>query len=235
VSRSPLSLLHRTITTYQLLADHDAVVVGVSGGIDSLCLLSLLNEYNHKHGKGWDILAAHVAPDFPNWRTRPLERMFRRLGVRYEILPLAIADTSARDPRGLCYLCARARRLKLFDLARRTGISRLALAHHVEDVNETFLMGLLYNATASAFVPRQQLFSGKLDIIRPLYRFDKPLIRRYAASHGLKPIRNRCPGADSGKRLVVRRFLNRLAREQPRIHANIFSGIRNVKRDYLPT
>jgi tRNA 2-thiocytidine biosynthesis protein TtcA len=213
-----------------MLSDKDRVLVGVSGGADSLCLLSLLCEYSRKHGKDWDIRAVHVAPDFPGWRITPLERLFRRLGVNHEILPITVPAQS----RNTCYLCARLRRARLFGYAREAGFSRLALAHHIEDVNETFLMTLLYNASASAFLPSQPLFGGKLEVIRPLYRFDKATIRRYNTSHGLKVIRNRCPQAETGKRLVVRRFLDRLARLEPRIHANIFAGIRNVKRDYLP-
>jgi tRNA 2-thiocytidine biosynthesis protein TtcA len=228
------NLLHRTITTHRLLDDDDKVLVAVSGGADSLCLLSLLLEYNRKHRKNWDILAVHVDPGYPGWRTPPLERIFQRLNVNYRIVRGDAATQMQKYHENLCYVCARERRRLLFETARTLGIRKVALAHHLEDVNETYLLNLLFTASAATFVPRQGFFGGKLEVVRPLYRFDKETIRKALAAAGLRTVRNRCPVEKTGQRLVIRRFLDRLYRRYPRIKTNIFAGISNLKPDYLP-
>jgi tRNA 2-thiocytidine biosynthesis protein TtcA len=133
-----------------------------------------------------------------------------------------------------CYVCSRERRKQLFELARSRGIRKIALAHHLEDVNETYLLNLLYSASARTFVPGQEFFGGKVEFIRPLYEFDKPAITKYLRSRGLKVIRTPCPYAVHGRREEVRRFLNRLYQRYPRIRQNLFTGIRNIKAEYLP-
>jgi tRNA 2-thiocytidine biosynthesis protein TtcA len=234
VSKRTLTLLHRTITTYRLIEENDKVIVGVSGGADSLCLLSLLLEYARKRKRNWDLLALHIAPDFPNWNAARIERIFQRLGVNYLISPIAVSEQLAHGRDNLCYVCARERRKRMFDIARGRGIRKIALAHHLEDVNETYFLNLIYTSSAATFVPKQLLFNRDIEIIRPLYRFDKDTIRRHTAQAGLRPVNNRCPGAVTSNRMMLRRFLERLYRTNPRVRTNIFSGIHNVKPDYLP-
>jgi len=104
----------------------------------------------------------------------------------------------------------------------------------MDDVNETFLLNLLFTASGAAIVPHQEFFRGKLVLVRPLYYVDKPLIRRYIAARGVRPVRNRCPAERSSTRMQVRRILERLYRAHPRTRTNLFRGIHNLKPEYLP-
>ena len=81
-----------------------------------------------------------------------------------------------RTGQGSCYACARERRKALFAFCGSYGIRKLALAHSLDDVNETFLMNLLYTSSARTILPAQPLFDGKLVILRPLYYVDKEFI-----------------------------------------------------------
>lgn len=234
MTKRVLRLLRRTITSYDLLNPGDAVLVGISGGADSLCLLSLLVEYNRSLKQDWRIFAVHIDPGFAEWKTASVERRLKRLGADYEIARINPRDLAKAGPGSICYQCARARRKRLFDLCRDKGISRLALAHHLEDVNETYLLNLFFTASARAIVPRQELFQGRLSIIRPLYAFTEGMIQAHLRSIGLFAVRNRCPGQKGSQRNTVRRFLERLYRKDSRIRNNIFVGIGNIKADYLP-
>lgn len=227
-------LLHSTIQKYRLLEANEKVLVAVSGGADSFCLLRILQEYNQKRRQGWQLFAVHVDPGFPGWQTRRIERALQRLGVDYEVARTDVPERQTHYAENICYVCSRERRKRLFEIARQRGIRKIALAHHLEDVNETYLLNLIFNSSAATFVPRQPFFGGALELIRPLYRFDRQMIERYLASQHLRAVRNRCPGERPGRREQIRRFLNRLYRQYPRIRTNIFFGISNIKAQYLP-
>jgi len=234
MAKQTLRLLHSTIKRYHLLEPGEKVIVAVSGGADSLCLLGMLVDYSRRQHQNYRLLAVHVDPGFPNWPTVRIERVLRRMAVEHEIIRARVPSQIRRYDENPCYVCSRERRKQLFELARRRGIRKVALAHHLEDVNETYLLNLLYSASARTFVPKQEFFNGELQFIRPLYEFDKPMITSYLRSHGLRAIRTPCPYAVKGRREEIRRFLSRLYRRYPRIRNNLFSGIRNLKRDYLP-
>jgi tRNA 2-thiocytidine biosynthesis protein TtcA len=222
-----------TVDHHRMLADGDAVIVGVSGGADSLCLLHLLHGHDQRHHCGWHVHAVHVDPGFPGWNSRRVVAACARIGVVCEVLPADI--TRLREAgRDSCYLCARERRKALFRHAATLDCRKIALAHSMDDVNETFLMNLLFTSAASTFVPRQPLFGGKVEIIRPLYRLDKELVRRCLKDAGLRPVRNRCPRVRAGARAVVRRFCERLYHQDPRIRTNLFWGLHNLRPKYLP-
>jgi len=209
-------------------------VVGVSGGPDSLCLLHSLHWLNRRHRSNWQILPVHVDPGFEGWSSARVSRGCARIGL--ECLVRTANVRSRIEPTGEnpCYVCARERRKTLFETCGELGATSLALGHHMEDVSETLLMNLLMTASGSTFVPRQDLFGGKLAIIRPLYYVEKPRIVSYLKCFGIRTVRNRCPYMKSGTRLRVRRFLEALYRQDKHIRTNIFWGIHNLKPEYLP-
>jgi tRNA 2-thiocytidine biosynthesis protein TtcA len=227
------NLFRHTIDTCRLLSDGDVVLVGVSGGADSLCLLHLLHEYSERSRRGWRIHALHVDPGFPGWNAERVQRSCARIGIPCEVARTRVSE-STRESDSICHACARQRRRLLFDRAAALGCRKVALGHQMDDVNETFLINLLFASSGATLLPRQPLFQGKLDIVRPLYHFDKDLVMRYLKEAGIRPVSNPCPGQRSGARARVRRFLNRAYREDRRIRTNLFWGLHNLKPDYLP-
>jgi tRNA 2-thiocytidine biosynthesis protein TtcA len=92
----------------------------------------------------------------------------------------------------------------------------------------------MFVSETKTFVPKQEFFQGRFHIIRPLYHFDKKLILKYTKVYGLPTIKNKCPYEKDSERNRIRALLNRFYTKDPRIKTNIFWGIKNVKRDYLP-
>jgi len=227
-------LLRRALSRYRLLDDGEAVVVGVSGGADSLCLLHLLHDFNTRNDKRWTLHPVHVDPGFEGWNSKRTERACARIGLPCHVIRLR-APALSKEPGDVdCFLCARERRRALFRVADGIGCGKVALAHHLEDVNETFLMNLLFTSSGATMVPRQSLFRGRLAIIRPLYYFDSEQIRRYLRRFGLRPVLNRCPSDRTSSRAQVRRILERFYSQNRRIKYNLFWGIHNLKPEYLP-
>jgi tRNA 2-thiocytidine biosynthesis protein TtcA len=235
VSRRVARLVHKAIGSNRLIADGEKVVVGVSGGTDSLCMLHLLESLNQSGRRGWDLRAVHVDPGFEGWNSARVAKACRAIGVECEVLRTDVPTSVKRNGYDSCYTCSRERRKALFSFCGKTGSRKLALAHNLDDVNETFLMNLLYTSSARTILPAQPLFDGKLVIVRPLYYVDKELVRRYLKNADLRPVRNTCPYERSSSRRVVRRFLERLYAGDARIRTNLFAGLHNLKPEYLPT
>ena len=83
-------------------------------------------------------------------------------------------------------------------------------------------------------VPVQRFFDGKITAIRPLYRVEEKLIKRFARDMGWPEIDLGCPTAGRSKRSEVREMLRRFYRSNPKIKGNIFHAIQNVREEYLP-
>jgi tRNA 2-thiocytidine biosynthesis protein TtcA len=190
-----------------------------------------------KRKKGWRIFAVHINPGFPNWQTQKIQKTFESINIPYLISDIDVPKklTQISNERfSACFFCARERRKRLFEIADKQGIKKIALAHHLEDVNETYFLNLIYTSKTATFIPKQDFFRKHFFIIRPLYYFDKSLILRYFKAYELPPITNHCPYEKGNSRERIRRFLNGLYKKDSRIKTNIFWGIKNVKLNYLP-
>ncbi|MEO0091429.1 MAG: tRNA 2-thiocytidine biosynthesis TtcA family protein [candidate division WOR-3 bacterium] len=235
--KTSFSLFKKALEEYKLLQDKEKVLIGVSGGADSIVLAHLFNAYNLRRHKEWNLLAVHIDPGFPQWNTKKIAKFFEEIKIPYLISKIDVLQKLAqitKRKQKYCFYCSRERRKRLFEIADQYGIKKIALAHHLEDVNETFLLNLFYASEITTFVPKQDFFQKRFYIIRPLYFFDKPLISRYLNTYKLPEIKNRCPYENMSERNRIRKFLNQLYKKDPRIKTNIFWGIKNVKTNYLP-
>jgi tRNA 2-thiocytidine biosynthesis protein TtcA len=132
-----------------------------------------------------------------------------------------------------CFLCSKLRRKRLFEISDRLGCNKLALAHHKDDIIETFFMNICYSGEISTMVPKQQFFNGKLHLIRPLAYTDESTIQQFARSINLPEFINPCPSSGTSRRREMRTFLDRLYESNRKIKGNIFSAMSRVKQDYL--
>ena len=224
----------KAIEDYCLLKDGEKILVAVSGGADSIALLHLFDQYNHRRKKNWELFPVHIRPNFTKWKSKPVERLFKNLTLPYLIDDINITKELSDKKLNPCYICSQERRKRLFEIAHQQGIQKIALAHHLEDVVETFLLNLFYTSKSSTLIPKQALFQGRINIIRPLYFFDKELIQKYLQSFGIRPVKNHCPYEKSSERARIRKILNKFYSFDKRIKTNIFWGIKNIKKQYLP-
>jgi len=234
IEKKAFILLKKAIVNFGLLNNNERFIVGVSGGKDSLCLIHLLNQYNLKERKKWDFLAVYIKPDFFDFNIKRLENFFKKYKINYQILEMKIKDKIERLNKNPCFLCSRERKKMFFNFAEELKLNKIALAHHIEDINETVLLNLFYNGEISTFLPIQDFFNGKFYIIRPLYYFNNDLIKNYNKFHKIKAIKNPCPYIKENKRNKIRNFLEKLYREDKRIRENIFKGIKRIKEKFLP-
>jgi len=230
-------LVGQAMHRYRMLADGDRVMIAVSGGIDSLVLAWLLLRWLDKAPIHYELLAVHLDMGFGGGELDLVRAQLQRLRI-----PMLLEQTDfgqralvAEGGKGGCYHCARQRRNRLFALAEQQGCNKLAFGHHQEDIIETFFLNLFYAGNLSAMAPKQKLFDGRLAIIRPLAMVGKDLICALGRDLGIEPVANPCPLAKDSRRERIRTWLAPLYAEEPGLRSTIFTGLGNVKTDYLLT
>lgn len=229
-ARNLLKKVNRVLDEYKFLSDADRVCVAVSGGKDSLSLLHLLLEHRRFYNGKYTIAAAHVVSDYiPNAQvTRDyIASLCEAFGVPCEFLEISVTtdkDGSPRDPS--CFWCAWKRRQALFAHCVEKGYTRLALAHHADDVAETTLLNLIYHGTLETMLPGRDFFDGKFMLIRPLFYVKEKDLVRYAQLAGFDTTTCICPNADTSKRKRMKELVRELKRESQLLHENLWRAAR---------
>jgi len=232
----------RAMHDYAMLKDKDRVLIAVSGGIDSLVLAWLLDFWRRKAPIVYDIMAVHIdmAPEAkqPGASALAIRRQLESIHIRLTVIPaswrpLPPSDTIDEQRKGICYQCARNRRRQIFDFAGRHGFNKIAFGHHRDDIIETFFLNLCFAGNLSTMVPKQELFDGRLALIRPLAYLEKEEIRVLAGRLGLDPVRTSCIMSKKTRRHDVRNILKALDREIPEARSHIFAALSHVRHGYL--
>lgn len=186
ISKKILRLVGKTNAQYNLIAEGDKVLLGLSGGKDSILLATIL-AYMQKHAPfSFEFKALTV--DYG--RGGEYEYIFEyceRLKIPYELYRTDIYKILEEHKRGdtvYCSFCSRMRRGALYTKALEGGFNKLALAHHFDDAVESFFMNLSYNGALRSMPPIYTAQNG-LRVIRPLIFLRERAIRDFIAHNNI--------------------------------------------------
>ncbi len=225
----------KALHKYDMISDGDRIVVGLSGGKDSLTLMQILIERLARIPICYTLFAVYIDPGFDNGFSRELHSFCALMGfdLRVEYTDYGILAHSSENRENPCFLCSRRRRQRLFEIADELNCTKLALGHHKDDIIETLFLNLCYAGEMSTMHPCQPFFGGKFTVIRPLAFADENLIRQFAREREFPEFINPCPTARTSKRQEIKTFLQQLYRGNRKIKGNIFRAMQNVNPDYL--
>lgn len=223
----------KAIWDYRMLKDGDRVMIGVSGGKDSLSLVRIMQERMKFVPIHFEIIACFVDMGFTWVDKEILVRHFEQESVPYEILPAPKEWDPAAEDYG-CFWCSWCRRKALFDRAQELGCTKIALAHHMDDIVETMLLNLFFQGEIGTMVPYQEMFEGELAIIRPLAYVEEKELARLAATLQLPVIASQCPRSNTSKRSLIKGIVDDLRKHNKHVKKNIFRSLKRVRPEYLP-
>ena len=218
-----------------MLHDGDRIILGVSGGADSLTMMWMLVERLPRIPINFELFPVYVDPGFEGGFSESLKTYTADIGLplRVEHTDYGILGHSAVNRENPCFLCSRLRRKRLFEIADELGCNKLALGHNKDDIIETFFLNICYAGEISTMVPSQKFFQEKFTVIRPLAYADGNLIRAFAGEQRFPEFVNPCPSAKHSKRQEIKVVLNQLYRSNKKIKGNIFRAMSSVRLDYL--
>lgn len=218
-----LGKMRRTSRRWNTLPEGERVVLAVSGGIDSLAMTYLVDRFSRRLRTALDLVAVHVRLD-ADGSTGDLPQRIRswlwQLGLEVAEVDARL-DGSEKPPLD-CYACARARRRTLLEVAEGFGAGRVALAHHADDVVETWLLSLAYTGTAESMPPVRSYFDGSITVVRPLYELQRGELVRLASAAGLPKPTARCRREDETRRAKVRAAISAFGRDQNLVRRQLF-------------
>ena len=238
---------HQACADYGLLADGDKVLIGLSGGKDSLALVELLGRRAKIYKPRFEVVALHVRVKERDYRTdlSYLETFCREAGVELVVRDTEIGvqntdrftdrvHTDLRKESNPCFLCSWYRRKALFNVAQELGCNKIAFGHHRDDVIETLLMNMIYQGAFATMPPMLQMDKMPLQIIRPLCLIDEADLVRYAAMRGYTQQEKLCPFEHVSARDSVKGLLAQIKALNPEAPDNIYAAMTNIKAQYLP-
>ena len=230
-----MRLVTQAMIQWDMLEDGDRLLLGLSGGKDSLSLLHVLLEFQAKLPIKFEIEVCTIDPMTPSFDPSPLIPYVESLGLKYHYIRddiVARANQSGKDGSivsSLCSFCARMKRGNLYTTARRNNCNKLVLAQHLDDLAESFLMSVMHNGFLRTMKANYKINAGDLSVIRPLVYCRESLMTEFAKSAKLPIINENCPACfeEPKERARVKKLLSR----EETLYPNFYD---NIKRCLLP-
>jgi tRNA(Ile)-lysidine synthase TilS/MesJ len=225
-----LSLSRQAIQSYNMINAGDIIAVGVSGGKDSLVMLTALNSLKEFYPEKFDIKAVSIDTGFENASFLEIEKFCESLNIEYIVEKTRIKEVvfDSLKEKSPCSLCSRMRRAALCSLAKKLGCNKLSLGHNKDDAIETFIMNTIYNGKITCFEPVTNYEDIGLTIIRPLIFTEEYIIKKYARENFLPVMEKICPVDGNTKREETKRLIEEIKKKNRKAPDNIFTAIKNL-------
>jgi tRNA(Ile)-lysidine synthase TilS/MesJ len=216
---------NKACANYHLIEDGDTILIGVSGGKDSLALIELMGRRAKIHVPKFTVKAVHVRVTERNYLTdiSLLEDFCQQWDV-----PLIVADTQIGEEKGdkdPCFLCSWYRRKKMFELAKTLGCNKIALGHHLDDMVQTTLMNLIFQGSFGGIAPCLQMDKMPIQMIRPLCLIEEKHIARYAELSSYPKQVKLCPFEKESSRTDVKNILTTLEKLNPHVKNSVWEAM----------
>jgi tRNA(Ile)-lysidine synthase TilS/MesJ len=219
----------KAVFEWNMIEDGDRLLLGLSGGKDSLSLLHCLLEFKKKFPIKFDIEVCTIDPLTPSFDPSPLIPYVESLGLKYHYIRDDIVDRASKSGKGgkvvssLCAYCARMKRGNLYTCARRNNCNKLVLAQHLDDLAESFLMSTFHNGFLRTMKAHYRINEGDLSVIRPMVYCRESLMTEFAKVASLPVINENCPACfeEPKERARVKKLLSREETLYPDLLDNI--------------
>ena len=190
-----LSFTRKAVDEYQMIDAGDHIAVGISGGKDSLTLLYALHGLMRFYPKEFKLSAVTVDLGYSGCDFSPVSQLCQDLKIPYKIVKTDIAQIlfEERKEPNPCSLCAKMRKGALNQAVKEMGCSKVAYAHHKDDIIETMLLSLIFEGRFYSFSPRTYLDRMDLTVIRPMMFVSEADVIGFKNKYDLPVVKSRCP------------------------------------------
>jgi len=233
--KKALGCIRKADQDFGLIAEGDAIAVGVSGGKDSLLLLYCLSLYRNFCKNRFTLEAITVFLGLEPFDVSAVKALCDQMSIPYHVIETDIGRVvfDVRQEKNPCSLCANMRRGALNNAAKALGCNKIALGHHSDDVIETFLMSLFYEGRINTFSPKTYLSRTDLTVIRPFVYLPEKDIISAAKDLVLPIITSPCPACGKTNRQKTKELITALSKDIPDIKEKLLGALANTEQYHL--
>jgi tRNA 2-thiocytidine biosynthesis protein TtcA len=229
-SKSLIRVTGKALGDFRMIADGDRILLGLSGGKDSLSLLHLLHHFKRRAPVRFEFAAVTIDPQSEAFDPSPLIPYLKELGVAYHYVrePIMELATQHMDNDSYCAFCSRLKRGLMYRTARQHGFNVLAMAQHLDDLAESFLMSAFHGGRLKTMKAHYRIDAGDLRVIRPLVYARERQTAAFAETAGLPVISENCPACFDmpTQRQHMKELLAGQEAQQPGLFRNLLSTLR---------
>jgi tRNA(Ile)-lysidine synthase TilS/MesJ len=235
--RKPPKLLMRrvgrAIDDYSMIKTGDRILLGLSGGKDSLSLLHILAHLQRYAPVDFELGVITVDPQIPGFDPSPLKDYLSDLGIQYFYTSQDIMGQAQKhlQKKSFCAFCARMKRGILYRVAREENYNVLALAQHLDDLAESFLMSALYSGRLQTMKAHYTNNQGDVRVIRPLVYVRERQTTDFAREAELPVIEDSCPACFSVP--TQREHVKALLANEESLHKDVFQNLLHAMRPLI--
>ena len=232
-----LRKMMKAITSWDLIAPGDRIMVALSGGKDSYTLFDLLWQAKQKAPFEFEMIGVHLDQVQPGYEPTAFYDWLKAYGAPFEIVredTYSVVKDKTKPGQAYCFICSRLRRGILYSIAERLGCNKIALGHHRDDALETLMMNLFFAGKLQAMPARYVTDDEKFTVIRPLIEVGEDLIAQWSSARDYPIIPcNLCGSQDGLKRAEMKKMLADLSERYPDIRPVMLHAIQNVRPSHL--
>lgn len=228
----------KAIYDYNLINDNDKILIGLSGGKDSLALIELLAKQQRISVPKFSIIAVHISIDNIPYQSNIeyLSDFCKNHNVEFLHIKTHFEkkNDTKKDNKTPCFFCSWSRRKALFDIAKQLKCNKIALGHHQDDIIETLLLNLVFQSSISTMPPKLKMDKFDMTIIRPLCLLsEQELIKMQELREYPKQLKI-CPHEKISKRSEMKNIIHLLEQLNPNVRQTIWGAMQNIQKEYLP-
>ena len=236
--KPPKSLLRqvgRAIVDFDMIRDGDRVLLGVSGGKDSLSLLQILRHLATYAPVRFELAVLTIDPQVEGFDPHHLTDYYDTLGVPWYYQRQRIMDQakSHMDGDSFCAYCARMKRGIMYRICREQEYNVLALAQHLDDLAESLMMSMFHGGQLRTMKAHYRNDAGDVRIIRPLVYCRERQTAAYADAAGLPVVPDSCPACFSmpTRRDQMKALLAEQEKDNPHLFASMLRAMRPLMQE----
>jgi selenocysteine lyase/cysteine desulfurase/tRNA(Ile)-lysidine synthase TilS/MesJ len=213
---------------WDMIQDGDRLLLGVSGGKDSLSLLHILLQFQKRAPVKFELACATVDPQTPSFDPSPLKDYMKALDVPYFYLSENIIERAACEMSGdsICAYCSRMKRGLLYTCCRKEGYNKLVLAQHLDDLAESFMMSAMHNGQLRTMKAKYWNETRDVEILRPLAYVREHELKAFAYDARLPVINENCPACFEEPK--ERHRVKKMLAQEESLYPDMYNSLRRA-------
>ncbi len=221
---------NKAINSFGLIEDNDHILIGLSGGKDSLCLTELLSKKQKISKPNFSLEALHIRMKEIKYESNVsyLEEFCSLRGINFHLVTTSIGKIGIK--KSTCFPCSWNRRKQLFLMAQALGCNKIALGHHMDDIIITTMLNLYYQGSFSSMPLKLKMRKMPLTIIRPLGLEQEEDLKTYAKLQGYKKQIKTCPYETSSQREIMKEIFSLIEKLNPEARYSFFNALEKEKK-----